>query len=659
MVQSSKPSIRIDLNEFKLHLHLNSRTQLTLHFDSPSRRFYLSVIALVVHEMKKSGKIKSIPLQEQVDLLVLLNESIGGAAGSSDKENLLHRIYRKWKDALPNLEEAPLFKVLGRKKEEGDGATGKIYSFTDSEKDGWANLFEYMGSNENVRLKFALDRIAVGLNEASILFGDSLNGEAWEQFIGSLKKDGQQNSEPAEETAPSAPARVLSSFSPERKTSWFWRYRWAVLAIVVGIATGAIWKIYLRPASTEIASIDRMNHPLPDSPSIVVLPFVNMNEDPKQEFLCSAITDSIITALFKVPGVFVIGRASTFSYKGKAVKVKQVSEEFGVRYVLEGSVQRSADRIRINAHLTDALTGHHIWAERYDGDLKDIFSLQDEITMKILTATQVKLTAGEEALSVAKFYKGRQGLDCYLKYFEGTDYIRRGNIEDNNAARRIAEDVIAICPESPMGYFLLGSVHHRDYRLGNTKSPRETIEKGLELAQKMLALDDSIAEGHVLLCNLYSIKREHEKAIAAGEQAVSLAPRQAQTNTSYGNSLLYAGRPEEAIPLFQKAIRFCPISSSAVYPPLGNALRDTGRFEEAVSEYMKAIHRSPNNILAHIGLAATYSMMGREKEAQAEGSEVLRINPRYSLTSFAKSLAYKDQSQNDKIVNALRKAGLK
>src|SRR4030066_2378516 len=177
MVESSRPSIQIDLNEFKLHFHFKGRTQLTLHFNSPSRSFYLSVIALIVHEMKKLGKIKSIPLQEHLKLLALLNETIGGSAGSSEKENLLHRIYRKWKDGLPNLEEAPLFKVLGKKKEEGDGAIGKIYSFTDVEKDGWANLFEYMGSEENVRLKFAIDKIGVGLHEISIIFGDFLNEE--------------------------------------------------------------------------------------------------------------------------------------------------------------------------------------------------------------------------------------------------------------------------------------------------------------------------------------------------------------------------------------------------------------------------------------------------------------------------------------------------
>ncbi len=201
MVQSSRPSIEIDLNEFKLHLHLKSRTQLTLHFNSPSRRFYLSVIALVVNEMKKLGRIISIPLQEHLDLLVLLNESVGSLAGSSDMKNLLQRIYMKWKDALPNLEEAPLFKVLGKRKEEGDGAVGRIYSFTDAEKDGWANLFEYMGSHENVRLKFAVDKIGVSLNETSIRFGDSLNAEAWDQFISSLKNGRKEESEPVEESA--------------------------------------------------------------------------------------------------------------------------------------------------------------------------------------------------------------------------------------------------------------------------------------------------------------------------------------------------------------------------------------------------------------------------------------------------------------------------
>jgi adenylate cyclase len=457
--------------------------------------------------------------------------------------------------------------------------------------------------------------------------------------------------------------RVVVAGAKDKKSSIpVWRRKGvlagavAVLIVIIGLT---VWNFHFRTPSFEPASKEKMAFPLPDAPSIVVLPFVNLSEDPKQEFLCDGITVSIMTALFKVPGVFVIGRNSTFSYKGIPVNVNKVSEQFGVRYVLQGSVQRSADRVRINTELIDALTGHDIWAERYDGDLKDLFALQDAITMKVLAAIQVKLTAGEEALTVAKYFKGKQGLDCYLKYWEGANHLWRGNIENNNEARRIAEEVIEMCPESPMGYYLLGVVHRQQYRLGNTKSPRETIEKGIELAKKMLALDDSIADGHVLLSTFYSILGEHGKAIAEGERAVSLSPRQAQAYNSYGDSLLYAGQPEEAIPLLQKAIRLCPISESTIFLPLGDALRQTGQYEEAVAEYKKAIQRSPDNIIAHIYLAACYTMMGQEKEANAEAAEVLRINPKYSVDSFAKRLSYKDQSQKDKLINALHKAGLK
>ena len=228
MAQNSRPSIQIDLNEFKLHLRPESRTRLTLCFNSPSRRFYLSLIAMVISEMKKLGKIESIPLQEHLGLLVLLNESIGGLAGSSARENLLRRIYWKWKGALPNLEEAPLFKVLGKKKEERKGNIGKIYSFTDAEKDEWANLFEYKGGERDVRLKFAVDKIGVSLNETSIIFGDSLNDDAWDQFISSLDKGRKEESEAVGRTAAPEPPAVPSS-SLKRKISWLSKYCWGMI----------------------------------------------------------------------------------------------------------------------------------------------------------------------------------------------------------------------------------------------------------------------------------------------------------------------------------------------------------------------------------------------------------------------------------------------
>ena len=433
-------------------------------------------------------------------------------------------------------------------------------------------------------------------------------------------------------------------------------------AFVVVAAVVALWQFHLRPASQpkmEVASKEKMALTLPDLPSIAVLPFVNMSEDPKQEFLSDGITEEIITHLSKVPGMFVIARNSTFTYKGKSVKVKQISEELGVRYVLEGSLQRSGDRVRITAQLIDALAGDHLWADSFDRDLKDIFALQDEITIKILASIRVKLT--EEGLigRTEKYFKGKQGLDCYLKLLEAYNYNMRWNIDDTNLARRMAGEAIAMCPENPMGYIQLGSVYFHDYMLGNTKSPQETLEKAIEMVQKGLVMDDSIAIGHGILCVLYMQKREYNKGIVEGERALALDPGGPNALLNYAVILRRVGRPEEALPLNQKAIRLNPLGSTTGYRELGDTLRDTGRFAEAVSAYKKAIQLEANNIMAHVGLAATYSMMGLEKEARAEAAEVLRINPKFSVEYLAKILAYKDQSQNDKIVDALRKAGLK
>jgi adenylate cyclase len=663
MTETSKHRpITIDLNQFKLHIDLKKRIDLTLHFDSPSRRFYLSVIAFVVNEMKRLGKITSIPLEKNHDLLVLLNDTVGGSAGSSEMENLQYRIYRKWKNALPNLEEAPLFKVLGRKKQYDEGV-GKTYPFTDAEKDDWANLFEYIGSEKNVRLKFALDKIGADLNDVDIIYEDSINGDAWDRFLSSLQKKVEKVPETKTiEPISEAPEPPVSPAREQRRGLLQSRYhRMALIAVVVaivGAATWGIWELASKPAQANKASIKRMAFPLPDKPSIAVMPFVNMSEDPKQEFLADGITESIITAFSKVRNLFVISRQSTFFYKGKHVKVKQVSEELGVRYVLEGSVQRSGDRIRISAQLIDALTGYHLWAERYDRDVTDLFALQDEITMKILTAIQVKLTEGEHASSAEKYYRGKQGLDCYLKLTEARGIQFRWNIESNNLARRMIEDAIALCPENPMGYIHLAWIYHYDFVLVNTESPRETIEKGIELAQKALAMDDSIALAHMILCYLYLDKGDNDKAMTEAERAVALNPGDWAALNTYANCLRLTGRSEEAIPFYQKAIRLTPFGASVLYRDFGYALLATGRFEEAISAYKKAIQLSPNDITAHIALAITYAIMDRENEARSEGAEVLRIDPKFSVERFVKNNV-PPGARRDRTTAALLKAGLK
>ncbi|RPJ01720.1 MAG: hypothetical protein EHM36_13155, partial [Deltaproteobacteria bacterium] len=438
--------ITIDLNQFKLHIGLTNKIELTLHFNSPSRKFYLSVIAFLVNEMKRLGKITSIPLEKHHDLLALLNETVGGSAGSSDKENLLPRIYRKWKDALPNLEEAPLFKVLGRKKEY-DGGTSRTHSFTEDEKDSWANIFEYKGSEGNVRLKFAIDKIGATLDDAVIIYEDSLNGDAWDRFLSSLKGEGERVPEVSEIPPPLEVPGAPVLLPTEKETARRDRLRWITLAAMIAVILGAgaltAWKLYLKPAPVKRASMERMAFSLPDKPSIAVLAFVNMSKDSEQEFFSDGLTEEIITALSKSPYLFVIARSSTFKYKGKPVEVRQVSEELGVRYVLEGSIRRSGEKTRITAQLVDAVDGHHLWAERFDRETKEILTVQDEIALKIMKALHVKLQAGQSGSETGR---GAKNLETFLKSMEARGQVLRYTKEGNARARQLFEEVIALDP---------------------------------------------------------------------------------------------------------------------------------------------------------------------------------------------------------------------
>ena len=431
----------------------------------------------------------------------------------------------------------------------------------------------------------------------------------------------------------------------------------ALAIILIAIAAGFVmWKLYIRLTHpVEVASKEKMAFPLPDMPSIAVLPFVNMSKDLDQEYFSDGITESIITALSKVPRLFVIARNSTSTYKGKPVKVKQVSEELGVRYVLEGSVQRSGNRVRITAQLIDAIIGNHLWAERYDRDLKDIFAVQDEITMKILTSMRVKLTEGEQALRV----RPPRNIEAYLKVLQGQEYISRFNIEGNIMAKQLAEEAIALDPEFPSAYYGLASTHMMDVWLGSSKSPKESLEKAVELTQKSISLDPKDSRPYALLGYLYVMKRDYDKAIAEGEKAVALDPGGAQTHAWLGMSLNYADRPKDAIPVFEKAIRLNPNGPASWFLNFGTSYRMMGQYQEAITQYKKALRIAPNNILAHLALAGTYSLLGRDEEAHAEAAEVISINPKFSLESFAKTLPFKNQAQTDRYIEGLRKAGLK
>ena len=431
-----------------------------------------------------------------------------------------------------------------------------------------------------------------------------------------------------------------------------------VVALVVVIAAVAIWGLYFRPPSPlETASREKMAFPLPDKPSIAVLPFANMSDDPKQEFFSDGITEEIITALSKVPRLFVIARNSTFTYKGKPVKVKQVSEELGVRYVLEGSVRWAGNKVRITAQLIDALTGHHLWAERYDRDLKDIFALQDEVTLKIINALQVKLTESEQ---IIVFGKSTNNLEAYLRLLKAREYSNPMTKEGNLLHRKLAEEAIALDPGCAVAYLILSAAHLRDLFFGWSESPEQSLRLAEELVKKAFTLDGSLAMAHAYLCRIYLTKRQHDKAIAEGERALALSPNDDFIQAAFAVSLYYSGRIEESMALYKKALRLNPFPPVWYLWGLGSCYRDIGRYEEAIGEFRKALHLYPDSLLPHLGLATTYSLMGRDQEAHAETTEVLRIDTKFSLNRHAKGfLFFKNQTDADRYMESLRKAGLK
>jgi len=430
----------------------------------------------------------------------------------------------------------------------------------------------------------------------------------------------------------------------------------ALVVLVVAAGAWAIWNFYFRPPAIEPASIEKMAYPLPDKPSIAVLPFDNLSEDPKQDYFSDGITEEIITSLSKVPKLFVIARNSTFTYKGKPVKVKQVAEELGVRYVLEGSIRKAGDKIRITAQLIDALTGHHLWAERYDRNLKDIFAVQDEITKNIITATQIKLTTGEQARTTAK---GTNNLEAYLKFLQAREKMLQSNKENNALAQRLLEETIAMDPDYASAYALLGATQMMDVLLGSSKSPKDSIKKALELSKKTLALDESLADARSMLGFLYAMTGQHDKGVAEAERALELDPNSANAYHSLCLTLRFADRPDEAIPACKKAIRLEPYAPATYYYNLGMAYLGAGQCEQAISACEEALRRGSNNLFAHINASLVYSICGREEEARATAAEVLRISPKFSLEKFAKNIKIKNQAAKEEVIDALRNAGLK
>lgn len=414
----------------------------------------------------------------------------------------------------------------------------------------------------------------------------------------------------------------------------------------------------LRPLSPpgRINPVKSPGIPLPEAPSIAVLPFENLSGDPDQEFFSDGFTDDVITTLSKLPRLFVISKSSTYTYKGKPAKVEQISRDLGVRYVLEGSIQRSGNRLRVNAQLLDGSTGKHLWADRYDRAESEFFKVRDNIILDIASALAGNLTDGD----VAKISRRNTGsLEAWEAYQRGRTLYERYNPEDNLRSRELYQKAVALDPEYLSAWQNIGWTYYiegRSFLAGEARN--RAFAKAIEIADKILEMDSSYYGSYFLRAGVYTRLGRHEEAVANGRKAYGIEPNSTNTAAMLAMEQCYAGNPEEAIVLFQKAMRLSPYYRPWYLDGLGLAYHLTGQPDKAIESFMLSAKRDPKAVAPHLRLALIYAEKGREDEMRAEAAEVVRLNPAFSVVAWTKAYNFKDPKIQTYRKALMSKAGL-
>jgi adenylate cyclase len=416
-------------------------------------------------------------------------------------------------------------------------------------------------------------------------------------------------------------------------------------------------RIYRLDLSQKVAPSSQASRPLSrlsDEPSIAVLAFNNMSGDPEQEYFSDGISEDIITDLSKLSELSVIARNSSFTYKGKPVEVKQVGRELGVRYVLEGSVRKAGNRVRVTAQLIDAESGAHIWADRFDRDLTDIFAVQDELTKEIIAALKIELSPVEKALIDGG---GTKSVDAHEFFLRGREIWYRHTKEGNHQALEMLTRALELDPHLASACALSAIIHLQDYLNRWSDSPLLALERGREAALRAVALDDREPYALWALGAYYLWSRRLDEAIGELEKAVSLSPNLAAALGALGLALHYAGKSEEAIECFNRAMTLDPYGDFYLHYQ-AQAYFQLGNYGKAAALLQQRLTRNPQTDISHMLLAASYGHQGRTAEARAEWAEVFRVNPNFSLEHRRKVLPYRNSSDFESVVEGLRKAGL-
>ncbi|MEX2649187.1 MAG: CDC27 family protein [Alphaproteobacteria bacterium] len=395
---------------------------------------------------------------------------------------------------------------------------------------------------------------------------------------------------------------------------------------------------------------------MPDKPSIAVLPFANMSGDPEQEYFSDGITEDLITDLSKVSGLFVIARNSSFAYKGKATKVQEIGGELGVRFLLEGSVRKAGNRVRITAQLIDAANGGHLWADRFDRNLTDIFATQDEVVRKIVDVLAVKLTQGEEQ---RLRHRGTDNLEAYDIWLRTRGLLGRGTRKDVAHARAMHCRAIEIDPKFAAPHAGLAIAAMTDYVNGWASDPAQALDEAERCARRAIELNEQEPTGYLALGGALMWRREHDAALAEHRRSIELDPNYAQGYAGVGMTLIYAGRASEALEPLATAMRLDPHYSNFLLHVLALAHFSMGRYEIAVDRLLERIALNPNTDASRMLLAACYGHLGRVDDARAAWAELLlKVNPGFSLAQRARVLPYRDAADFQRIADGLAKAGL-
>ncbi|MGV7223164.1 MAG: adenylate/guanylate cyclase domain-containing protein [Nitrospinales bacterium] len=411
-------------------------------------------------------------------------------------------------------------------------------------------------------------------------------------------------------------------------------------------------------SSSDAASEERMAFPLPDKPSIAVLSFDNMSGDPEQEYIGDGISESIISALAISPDMLVIARNSTFVYKGKPVKVQQIAEDLGVRYILEGSFLTAGNRIRITAQLVDALSGHHAWTEQYDREMQDFFDLLDDISKQITIELQVELTSGDTLRSISQ----TRNFKAWANNVKGLRYFFKVTEENNMQARKYFEIAIKLDPDFAGAIAMLVNTYLMSVVWGWSKSPLEDFKRCEELTQKAKELDENLSIVYIAAAYLQLFKLDHKKSIEEAKRAITLGPNDPWNYAALAFAKYYNGNFQEAVSLCEKIERLSPYRPSIYLMAMGLSYRGIGRYDEAIAIFNDLLDRAQkgefNPLLAHQYLTPTYAMQGNMSKARFHAAELLKINPNYSIDNYRTANFHKNPKHFEPYIDMLLKLGI-